>query len=1070
MPADMGSMEMVMLPWVFRCRCHWKSIRFFGILCVCTLALLPSAFPLNPRIAVSQYSHRMWQIEQGLPQVSVHAISQTTDGYIWIGTEDGLARFDGLQFTIFDQQALRGIESISFEGMLTAPDGSLWASTTGGLIHLSKDRFKIYTSRDGIPRAHFSAMVMDNAGVLWIGSKGSGLVRLDQNGFTKYTTSDGLIHDEIWALEFTEDGSIWIGTRGGLSRYKNGQFTSFTVANGLSDNWVCALHKDQSGGLWVGTDKGLDHVRIGATPAISKHQGLQQVSVQSLLVDRNGVTWIGTHGMGLKRMQGDKIDTLSPAEGLSDDYVLSLFEDREGNLWVGTSNGGLNCLRDSIVQSYGKPEGLPPGSVQSVREDRNGAIWIGSEKDGLLWLKNGKVRQYTMRDGMLQNSGGALTEDARGDMWIGSDVGLNRIHNGQVSNIPAGPDAPVSYVRVIYPARDGSIWIGTKGNGVLKYSNGRYTRFTKKNGLPDDWVRVILQDSQGTFWFGTNAGLACLKNDRFIKYDFSSGLPQNSITALYEDRDGVLWIGTYGGGLVRLSKGEFKTISTRQGLAHDVIYAILEDNLNYLWFSCNQGIFRVGREDLNALVRGKRPRVSSTFFDTSDGMRSRECNGGTQPSAWKGADGRLWFATIEGAVSVDPAHLEMQTPPPTVLLKSVRINGENVDFTNPRSLPPSRGDMEFEYTGLSFIAPERVRFSYKLTGFDNDWIDAGTRRTAFYTKVPPGRYTFVVQAINRDGLWSRNGVSFTFVLRPAFYQTRWFYGICIVGFVGLGVGIYLLRLRVLKVREHQLVQLVDERTLELKKEVNERRQAQEEAMEARIQAESANRTKSEFLANMSHELRTPLNAIIGYSELLQEEVYTISPEKTVADLKKIRAAGKHLLELINEILDFAKLEAGKMGISREVFDVRTLVEDVAVMVQPLAEKNQNKLFVHCPPDLGVMNADPLKVRQILFNLLSNACKFTDRGEINFGSERQNHAGKEWICFRIKDTGIGIAPDQVSRLFQPFSQADSSTSRKYGGTGLGLTISQQFAQLMGGNITVESVPGEGSTFSLKIPAE
>lgn len=1028
------------------------------------------ALALDPRIELTQYIHKSWRLDQGLPQISVNAIAQTPENYIWVGTDDGLARFDGMHFTIYNRLNVPELGSNSFQALLTSRDGSLWAATSAGLVRYHKGVFRTYTLKDGLPHGYISSLALDRNGALWLGTLGGGLVCFARDRFTTYTAADGLAHDEVWAVHASPDGSIWAGTRRGLSRYKSGIFTAYTKQTGLADNWVHALCSDGKGGLYVGTDRGLQHLQRGTPAAVTTVPGLESVSVQSLAVDRNGMLWVGTRYIGVRRVHNGTVADYTSAQGLSNDQAWSLMEDREGNLWIGTRGGGLNCLRDPVILPYGEPEGLANGTIWSVREDREGALWLGTEEHGALRLHKGRATRYTTRDGLLSNEIGAIAEDRNGDIWLGSDAGLNRVSNGRIYGLPAGADAPIGHVRAIHVEPDGSLWIATMGNGVSRYYDGRFTQFTKSNGLPDDWVRVIHRDRNGALWFGTNQGLACMKGNRFVPIETASGLQQESIYAIHEDRDGVLWIGTVSGGLARLDSNTLRFINARQGLVDDAVYSILEDASGDFWLSCNLGVFQVNRKELNALVAGRVDRINPTLFDTADGMRSRECNGGIQPSAWRSADGRMWFPTIEGVAAIHPTRVKQKGLTPSVLLKNVSVDRHPIDFSGFVSMPPSHGDLEFEYTGINYFAPERIRFTYKLAGFDKDWIDAGTRRTAYYTKVPPGRYVFHVSAIDRDGVRSRETASFEFELRHAYYQTGWFYGLCIAILLVLGMGAYLLRLKVLKAHERQLMQLVDERTQELQEEIRERKHAQEEALHARMQAESASRVKSEFLASMSHELRTPLNAIIGYSELIQEEMQSAEPDEIVSDLRKIQTAGKHLLGLVSDVLDFSKIEAGKVVLAPELFGVRQMIEEVAATARPLIDQNGNSFSIIHGPDLGGMHADPLRTRQILFNLLSNAGKFTSRGQIRIESERKTVDGSDWIYFRIRDTGIGMTPGQMERLFTPFTQADASTSRKFGGTGLGLTISRHFCRMMGGEITAESRQGEGSTFTVRLPAE
>jgi signal transduction histidine kinase/ligand-binding sensor domain-containing protein len=1034
---------------------------------------------------LTEYSHRSWRVEDGLPQSSVNAVAQTSDGYLWLATEEGLVRFDGMSFVVFDRSRVPDLASDSIVSLLTAESSEIWIGTRNGLTHAKGEHFLSFPQANGLPHRHVSALATDATGALWLGTPGGGLVRQWRGEFTQYTTRNGLSHDEVWAVIAARDGSIWIGTRAGLSRFKDGRFTIYTEAHGLSANWIYALAEDVDGAIWIGTSKGLDQFKDGRITSPAHFPADLNPSVRALAVDRHGALWIGTHGHGVFRRFDGKLSNYSSAEGLSDDQVTSLLEDMEGNLWIGTTGGGLNCLRDTAIRSYSQSRGIPKGSVWSMQEARDGAIWIGTERDGVIRFQDGRVDRYTTREGMLSNEINSLTEDLSGRIWVGTESGLNTIKDGIVVSIPTGQTAPVGQVRALYVSGDGSVWIGTMGNGVSRFNKGRFTSITKRDGLPDDWVRAILEERDGTMWFGTNHGLARWQAGRITVFGVSSGLEDDSICSLYLDPDGVLWVGTGGGGLARIENGTLRTITTRDGLFSNIIYAILEDGKGDFWMSCNRGIFRVSRQKLNQLAHGRLSRIDSIVYSISDGMTSRECNGGVQPAGWRGANGHLWFPTVAGAVEVDPSQAQEDPHPPGVLLERISINKESVDpLGSGITISPGRGDLQFEYTGVSLRAPERVRFRYRLVGYDSEWVDAGARRTALYTRVPPGQYTFEVIAAN-GGAWNTKAASFDFKLLPAFYQTGWFYAVCILGILGTAFATYRIRVRVHKKRAQQLALIVDERTSSLQREieqrkriqealqneVSERTQAQEEAQQARIFAEDASRVKSEFLASMSHELRTPLNAIIGYSELLEEDALESGETELLKDLTKIRTAGRHLLALVNDVLDLSKIEAGKMQLSPSTFDVRRMIDDVVVTVLPLIEKNGNSLVTSgLEENLGTITADPVKTRQVLCNLLGNAGKFTHDGQVQLSVSRTEVGESSRVCFTVKDTGIGMTREQMGRVFQVFTQADASTTRKYGGTGLGLTISRRFCRMMGGDITMESESGRGSEFVAWLPAD
>jgi len=1019
------------------------------------VAIASNAVALEADRAISQYSRRAWKLEDGLPNSVVRGILQTADGYLWIATYEGLARFNGDTFTRFDKKNLSALRRDTVLAFMKSRDGALWIGTNGGGAgFLQNGKVRVLTASDGLPSDIVAALAESRDGTVWIGtSAGVCAWRKGRVENVVATTAS------VLSLAESADGTMWIGTRGGGLLRASG-----TSAPLLANASVYSLLADRDETLWAGTSQGLMHIANGEVRAI---EGIPHDQVTALLRDSDGTLWVGTYSQGLFRLAADgaTVARFTTAEGLLNNSVRSLFEDSEKNIWVG-SNGGVECLTRGKFIPVGTPEGLADPYARSVFEDRDGNVWIGTAHGLTRFARGGAATTFTTQDGLSNDYIFGIAQAPDGAMWIGTPTGLNRLVNGRATTFTEADGLSSRSVRALYFDRAGVLWIGTD-RGLTRYAGGRFEILSPGPKWETTFVQTFAEGADGSIWIGADGrGMARFHDGKFTVWTDRDGLPDMHILTLLVDREQTLWIGTDSAGLIRFRDGRFTRYTVDSGLWSDKVLQLLEDTDGRLWFGGGRGIWSVDARELNEVASHKRARVTSRVFDAGDGARSVECNGSIYPSAMRSRDGRLWFATVDGVATISPRDAAARSlRPPPVLIESVSIDGRVLGPGQRIVVPRGVQHVEIRYAALTYVSPEKAEFRYRLEGFDRDWVSAGPRRTAFFTGVPPGEYRFHVIAANADGVWNRDGAVLAMKIEPRFTQTIWFPLLVLALLVS---GVWLLQQRrvyVMKRREAELVRVVEERTSEIKAALDAAKDQEKLLANALVEAEAANQAKSIFLASVSHELRTPLNAIIGFAGVLQRDGEKTFTDRQLRFVHNVAVSGEHLLALINDILDLAKIESGKMMLELNVVPLRETLESVIRVLKGITIPRGIEIEVDLhAPDASIV-ADTIKLKQIIFNLISNAVKFSpDDSTIRIVTRRLDGA----VAISVIDRGIGIAPDHHEIIFEEFRQIHAPNTRRPPGTGLGLSLVRKFAELHGGIVTVESTLGEGSTFTVVLP--
>jgi ligand-binding sensor domain-containing protein/two-component sensor histidine kinase len=777
---------------------RYRTIFFGGLVLLCVLSVLagPSAStPLDSKESES-YGIDFWREAEGLSQSRIRAITQTRDGYIWLGTDDGVVRFNGTGFKTFSVET-GSLRDNEIAALKEDHEGGLWIGTYGGGLSLLKNGvFRNFSTADGLPDDVIMRLDEDSEGNIWFFTP-NGVGRYSHGVFTKFTTDNGLSDNLVTAISARTPQEVFVATGSKMHRLAGERFEEFPGVIDEGDGNVVYMMSSSDGALWLSFSTGL--VKKWKDGNLRVYSSRQKISphISLLYEDPQGAMWMVAE-KGLFKLKDTQFEPVSLENNtVRLGTIYALFMDREGSVWVGLQANGLGRLRKRDLKTIASEQGLPNDSTRSVFQDSRGDLWVGTVR-GLARFSEGHVTSFTEVDGIQLGPVRSFAEDAQRNVLVSVGPTLFMIRDGKLVRYPGWKDT--SEIQAVYKDQRERIWVGTDGAGLFLIENLSVQNYRAEDGLASNRVRTILSDKNGAIWVGTSGrGVSRYQDGKFTNYTTADGLAGNRVLTIYEDDEGSLWFATREG-LSRLKEGRFFNYTARSGLLVSFVYTILDDGRGNFWFSCAQGLFRVSKSDLKEFAEGKIERIKSVDYGVSDGMRTRASNVGNQPAAWKSLDGSLMFSTMNGVVVVDPKRLTTNQFVPPVYIEQVTINKEDQKTDQELQLPLGLGEVEIHYAALSYVSPEKIRYRYMLEGFDRDWVDVTGRRFAYYANLAPGRYRFRVIAGTVDGAWNESGAAINFYLKPRFYQTRLFLFLVISALVIITWLLYRLRLHGLKVR------------------------------------------------------------------------------------------------------------------------------------------------------------------------------------------------------------------------------------------------------------------------------
>jgi len=985
----------------------------------------PSPFGLSPDIPLTELVLNQWSTDDGLISNNLTSIRQTVDGFIWTSSFNGLQRFDGNNFILFDKDNVNQLLSNAFYRINEDNAGNLWCATQGSyLLKYSDGEFSTIGVKSGLPNS-IRDVIVDQRGWIWAGANSKGCY-VKKDTLFELCDIPVLQNISIYDIEEAPDGSIWISTFGnGLVKYTpNGTYEVFNEKNGLLDNVVTSVTVTDDNTVYAGTIFGLNIIRDNKVTAENSTKGF---AINSILLDSFGSIWLAMEEGACRISKNGNTELLTEENGLPSKQISDICLDHEGSIWLSTKKSGILRIKKGSFFTLSKKDGLASNNTNIIHE-KNGNYYIGSDEGKINVYSQGKLSELHFKTSLEGKGIRDIYVDDNGTIWAASYLGLLKINKKEELLFNKQDGFVSKEIRRVFSDGTDFLWLATRSGGVIKFN--KYTHktivYNKMNGLKSNYILSIAQDSKGNKFFGTHGGgLTMLSPDggckNFDIIEDSSGI---LIFNIRFDKHGVCWLATNIGAFI-FQNGKFTKIVFDKKFKTETFFDAVIDNANNLWLTSNNGILQIKVDEINKFLKGEQGFVNvKKMFDQSDGMINKECTGATRCTL--AHDGRIWVPTLGGVAVIDP-NMIMENPiPPKVYITSFTTNAGTSNTNQHLYVNPGNTRYILKFTSLSYYAPDKNEFMYRLENFDNDWITDAHERIAHYTNLKPGTYTLYVKGSNNDGIWNAKPATFTFTVLPYFYQTVWFK-------VLLGLIIILFLLLIYRTRVHS----VELRNNELKK---------------------LNAELDRFVYSASHDLRAPLASVLGLVDLAEKETTNAMMYKY---LKMIETTVKKLDAFTREITDYSRNARQELDI--RLVHVDQLVTNTIDSLKFLDKDNKIEITVNITGDYELYS-DPRRISVILHNLISNSYIYHLPQRPNPFIKIQVSKEYNRTIFKIIDNGKGIREEHLNYIFKMFYRASEGNN----GSGLGLYIVKETVDKLRGRVTVDSKYGEGTAFTVIIP--
>ncbi len=1014
------------------------------------------------------------EIDQGLGTDNVGAILEDSRGYLWFGTSNGAIRYDGKWMTHYGEQ--EGLGKNAVRSIVEDKRGNIWFATFGGgVVCYDGNNFHHFTEKEGMSKNMLYCMMEDSKGNLWFGTYSGGVIRYDGTNFTIFTEKEGLPDKSVLSLMEDSKGGLWFGTvKGGVSRYDGERFTNYTIKEGLCSNLVYSIEEDRQGNIWFATYQGASRFDGKSFTNYTAAEGLMGDLVSAVLVDNEGILWFANSEgsknsvSGLSRFDGKTFAHYTEAEGLGSNRIGPVAEDKRGNLWLATNNGVTRFAPGSFVHYTGKTGLKHEQMAYVIKEDNKSNLWVGTWLGGLVSFDREQFTYLSQGESSLNRIVNHLVFDNQGNIW--SDMGGRALSFFDGKRFEYYLPADVfknTYKPLLWDSK-GALWFQAN-HGLVRRNEMGSVLFSNPETFNDNSILTMHEDPKGQLWLGMDWGGVVRYDGRaFTRFSEKEGLSGDRVKCILTDKQGALWVGTWEGGLNRYDGTRFMHFTEKEGLGSNLVYAMAEDSAGNIWASRYHGISILVPEKNWPSLKADQPAELGQIvggyciinYDLADGLKGKNYH-----TLLIDSKNCLWLGGSSGMSMLDIGKFKPIVEPPKLRFGHIEIDQQYLDFRKLRdtayqnafplgkrmsslvdsvvpfanyppkmTLPSDLNHLTFYFSAIDWAAPHKIQYSYLIEKIDKAWSPPQVEAKAEFRNLPSGRHTIKVRAIGAGQIWS-DPVAYHFTIQAPWYRRWWAYLIYLLAAGGL----------LLAIRHYELKRKLAKAEAHRTKELNE--------------------VKSRLYTNITHEFRTPLTIILGLVSKLKTKVDHQSRE----DLHIIERNGNQVLLLVNQLLQMAKLESGSLPVNLVQGDVKIFVKYLLDSFYSLAESKQITLHFNSPHQELMMDFDPVKLQEIVSNLLSNAIKFTPAGgTVSLGISAESKDGREFLTLLIKDTGKGIPPGQLERIFDRFYQVDESNTRTEEGTGIGLALTRELVKLLKGEISVESTIGVGSTFMVNLP--